>query len=155
VLPEDDANRQLANGFILDPSISNQVRILNVAGGWRSVVDSFTRNHIRAMETYPDRFMVLLIDFDRKEKRLNEVLARVPPNLSERVFVLGVLSEPEDLKKAFGSYESIGLALAKDCREETATTWGHELLHHNFSELDRLRKRVIQILFNDQTRAPR
>jgi len=147
VLPEDDANRQLANGFILDPFISNQVRILNVAGGWRSVLDSFTRNHSHAMETYPDRFMVLLIDFDGKEKRRNEVKAEVPLNLRERVFVLGVLSEPEDLKKALGSYESIGLALAKDCREGTDTTWRHELLRNNYEELARLRKYVSPILF--------
>lgn len=99
------------------------------------------------METYPDRFMVLLIDFDGKEKRRNEVKAEVPLNLRERVFVLGVLSEPEDLKKALGSYESIGLALAKDCREGTDTTWRHKLLRNNDEELARLRKYVSPILF--------
>jgi hypothetical protein len=37
--------------------------------------------------------------------------------------------------------------LAKDCREETDTTWGHRLLRHNAGELDRLRKYVRPILF--------
>jgi hypothetical protein len=41
------------------------------------------------------------------------------------VFILGALSEPEALKRAdLGSYESIGLAMAKDCREETERIWG-------------------------------
>lgn len=35
VLPEDDANRQLANGFLLDGFLSGrQMLVLEVAGGW-------------------------------------------------------------------------------------------------------------------------
>jgi hypothetical protein len=39
------------------------------------------------------------------------------------------------------------MALAKDCREGTDTTWWHALLQHNASELDRLRACVRPILF--------
>jgi hypothetical protein len=62
--------------------------------------------------------------------------------LKDRVFVLGVWSEPEALKANLGSYETIGMAMAEDCREETDTIWGHDLLRHNASELDRLREHV-------------
>jgi hypothetical protein len=55
------------------------------------------------------------------------------------------LNEQEDLK--IGSFETVGLALAKDCREETENTWSHAQPKHNASELDRLRKRVRPILF--------
>ena len=43
VLPEDDANRQLALGFFLEisPQRSSQIKILPVAGGWTKVRDSF------------------------------------------------------------------------------------------------------------------
>ena len=44
-------------------------------------------------------------------------------------------------------YEDIGRAMAKDCREETNTTWGHGRLRHNAGELDRLRQHVRPILF--------
>jgi len=70
------------------------------------------------------------------------------PLQADRVYILGALNEPEDLKNAgLGSYEEIGLAMAQDCREETDKTWGHRLLKHNATELDRLRERVRPILF--------
>lgn len=105
-------------------------------------------NHIKGMDRYPERFMVLLIDFDRNlEGRLRIVKECIPERLAGRVFVLGPLSEPEDLKPDLGSYETIGKAMAKDCREGTDGIWRHELLQHNAAELDRLRERVRPILF--------
>jgi hypothetical protein len=101
------------------------------------------------MDRYPNRFMVLLIDFDGHEDRLPYAKKAIPERLTDRVFILGAFTEPEDLKRAgLGSYETIGMALAKDCREDTGTTWAHELLHHNGSELGRLRDRVRPFLFH-------
>ena len=100
------------------------------------------------MERCQYRFMVLLIDFDGKQERLTEAKAKIPAHLADRVFILGALSEPEALKQAnLRSYEEIGRALAEDCREGTDTIWGHDLLLHNASELDRLREHVRPILF--------
>ena len=80
-------------------------------------------------------------------ERLDQAKDVIPVNLKQRVFVLGVLTEPEEFPTSLGSYETIGLALAKDCREGTGTTWGHALLRHNASELVRLRECVRPILF--------
>ena len=64
VLPEDDANRQLANGFLLDESLSmRQIQVLEVAGGWKEVLNRFNSDHIGEMDKYQERFVVLLIDF--------------------------------------------------------------------------------------------
>jgi hypothetical protein len=148
VLPEDDANRQLANGFHLDVFSIRQLQVLEVAGGWAKLLDRFQSVHVREMEKCPNRFMVLLIDFDGRKDRLDQANAFIPNHLTDRVFVLGVWTEPEDLDKAaLGNYEIIGRALARDCREETDTTWGHALLRHNATELGRLRERVRPILF--------
>jgi hypothetical protein len=149
VLPEDDANRQLANGFQLDQSfITRQIQVLQPAGGWAQVLDHFDSDHVVGMSRYPNRFMVLLIDFDRDMDRLGRAKARIPAALAERVFVLGVLSEPEALRKAnLGSFEDIGMAMAADCREQSGGIWDHELLRHNSSELDHLRERVCPQLF--------
>lgn len=150
VLPEDDANRQLADGFHLevDGSQQKQMQVLRVARGWKRVLELFRSQHVAEMDRNPNRFMVLLIDLDRQHDRLDVVKAEVPRGLADRVFVLGARPEPEDLRKAkLGSYEAIGSALAKDCREETDSTWGHPLLRHNASELDRLREHVRPILF--------
>jgi hypothetical protein len=148
VLPEDDANRQLATGFLLDRSVaSRSIQVLRAAGGWVKVLDRFKSDHVRGMDEYPGRFVVLLIDFDGKQNRLGRAKAEIPARLNDRVFVLGILTEPEKLRASLGSYETIGMAMAKDCREGTDAIWGHDLLRHNASELDRLRERVRPILF--------
>ena len=71
-----------------------------------------------------------------------------PPVACDMLVSVGTLTEPEALKSAgLGSYETIGKALAKDCREAADTTWGHPLLRHNASEINRLSQHVRQILF--------
>ncbi|HLK09316.1 MAG TPA: hypothetical protein VKV30_15275 [Candidatus Angelobacter sp.] len=149
VLPEDKANRQLANGFWLelDPTRQRQMQVLSVAGGWNEVLNLFGSVHIAEMDRCPTRFMVLLIDFDGHEERLERARDRIPQHLTERVFVLGALIEPEALKPHLGSYEEIGSRLAADCRDDSYDTWGHALLQHNAIELARLREHVRRILF--------
>ncbi len=149
VLPEDDANRQLARGFYLglDPRASRQMHVLKPVGGWLKVLDRFKADHIADMDRYTRRFLVLLIDFDEQKDRLNFAKDKIPEHLRDRVFIIGAWSEPEALKPDLGSYETIGRALAQDCRQATDTTWSHDLLHHNSAEFDRLRQHVRPILF--------
>jgi len=147
VLPEDDANRQIANGFELKAS-TRQLQILTEVGGWTRVCDAFVNDHIRGMEKYPGRHIILLVDFDENAGRLDQVRNDIPEHLRDRVFVIGAFSTPEELRKAgLGTYESIGGALADDCRDGTAIAWEHELLRHNEGELNRLRESVCDILF--------
>jgi hypothetical protein len=149
VLPEDDANRQIANGFIVEPlPLNQQVQVLRPAGGWLKVLKRFKKDQVVGMNRYPARLMILLIDFDDHPDRLAEAKAEIPDRLAERVFILGALSTPEALKMAnLGSYTEIGRALAKDCRQGTETVWGHHLLQHNRPELQRLLQHVRPILF--------
>jgi hypothetical protein len=148
VIPEDDANRQLANGFHLQLDWSRQrcLRVLRVAGGWANALQLLPTLE---MDRWPHRFVVILIDFDNHfAARLQSAQAQIPANLTDRVFILGSLDDPEALRKAgLGSYENIGAAMAEDCRQETDTTWGHALLQHNAGELDRLRQHVRPLLF--------
>ena len=47
VLPEDDANRQLANGFLLDRALmTRSIQVLAEAGGWTAVLDRFKSDHV-------------------------------------------------------------------------------------------------------------
>lgn len=152
VLPEDDANRQIANGFHLGLEAGLQQRqfyVLEEAGGWSQVLDRFCSVYAAEMEKTPTRFMVLLIDFDNKADRLELAKDRIPNHLRDRVFVLGALSEPEDLKSDLGSFETIGLAIARDCCENTTATWSHKLLRHKAAEMVRLSSQVRPILFDD------
>jgi hypothetical protein len=151
VLPEDDANRQIANGFILDPNLNDRaIQILPPPGGWTKVLEAFKNNQISGMYKYKNRMMLLLIDFDQDEKRLANIKNHIPDDLSVIVFVLGTQSEPEKLKKniaKLNTFEDIGKALAQDCVNETDQIWGHELLKHNRNELDRMISSVKPFLF--------
>jgi len=132
----------------VDWSRYRQMQVLAEAGGWNEVLKHFNKNEVQGMDKWPNRFMVLLIDFDSKQDRLDTAKAEIPAHLTERVFILGALTEPEDLRKAkLGNYDAIGSTLSKECRKETDSTWRHPLLQHNASELARLREHVRPILF--------
>jgi hypothetical protein len=152
VLAEDDANRQIANGFLLDLNVDNRaVQVLPLADGWKKAVEEFKKKYASDMKQLSERRMVFLIDFDNNfENRLSYVEKYIPEELKARVFVLGVLSEPENLRRDIKkkSYEEIGEALAKDCSDNTHELWGHNLLKHNKAELDRMASSVKPFLFN-------
>ncbi len=54
VLPEDDANRQLANGFLLDPSLmARRIQVIEEVGGWMQVLEHFISDHVNGMDRHP------------------------------------------------------------------------------------------------------
>lgn len=150
VLPEDDANRELANGFHLHPSLLNsrQIQVLPIAGGWANVRDKFVKGYTKEMAKYKHAHAILLVDFDEHADRGDVIKAAIPDELSDRVFVIGAWSNPEALKQAnLGTFEEIGWKLAEDCRSGSNQTWGHELLMHNAEELGRMTLTLKPFLF--------
>ncbi len=152
ILPEDDENRELANGFINNLWVNDrQVQVLPVAGGWRTVLEKFKVEYIPHLNTYRDANIVLLIDFDQKhESRFSSFTEEIPDRFKDRVFVIGVKDEPKDLKRALNltkNFEEIGSALADDCHDNTTKMWGHPHLSHNEPERIRLMEAVMPILF--------
>jgi len=140
ILPEDEDDAELANGFVLNEEV-RRVHVLPYSGGWHKVRDEFEERHIKTMERLPERRMILLIDFDRQTDRLAYMKEAIPAHLETRVFVLGCWNEPKDLKQAFagrGSLEDIGSALGRECIERNRDMWEHPLLAHNAEELRRL-----------------
>lgn len=121
--------------------------MLEEAGGWIQVLARFKSDHISGMDRFTERRMVLLIDFDGNHHRLDDARAAIPDRLTPRVFILGALTEPEALRADLGDFETIGGAMAQDCRQETNTIWAHALLQHNQNELNRLNHDVRPILF--------
>lgn len=91
VLPEDDANRQMANGFVLHAHLKqHNIQILPPSGGWGKVLASFVSEHIAGLRKYPHRHLVLLIDFDdHVDARREHFVAQFPTDVRERVFLLG------------------------------------------------------------------
>ena len=151
ILPEDQANADLADGFVLHHRIDERaVQVLPYVGGWMAVVEKFQSNHISNMRRHPKRRFVLLIDFDQDEGRLMYVRRQIPQDVKERVFVLGSFSNPEELRRDLGqTLESIGESLSTDCVENRDDLWKHELLRHNLIELNRMITDVKPFLFGN------
>ncbi len=149
VLPEDDANAALVNGFLLSPFVhSRQVQVLPVAGGGKRVVQAFLDEHLIKLRKYTQRRFVLVIDFDDDLTLFERASCQIPDDVKARVFVLGVLSEPERLRTSLGmDYENIGKSLADECFKHQRELWAHRLLAHNEAELARLNDSVRGILF--------
>jgi len=150
IIPEDDANRQIANGFLTCLNVKcNAVQVLPPAKGWGSVLEKFGRDYCPKMRAYPNRRVLLLIDFDSKyTDRIALVQKEIPDFCKDRVFVLGVASEPERLKYNLSmSFEEVGRSLTKDCPHELSDTWKNELLVHNETELKRMVNDVKSFLF--------
>lgn len=145
VLPEDDANRQMAIGFERLVG-TRQFQVLSPAGGWPKLGPKFQSAHIPEMRAIPSRFMVLLVDFDHARVRYDQIAKSVPADLVSRVFILGVWTDPEDLKRG-RTLESIGKDLATACECDVSGEWDDPLLRHNAPELERLRTTAHPILF--------
>ena len=145
VIPEDDRNRQIADGFVLHDQVKDtRIQVVPPAGGWSRVIDTFRDEYIAKLREYTAAHVVLLIDFDRQFKKRKARFEReVPDELTTRVFVVGAKDNPEALKKALNiAFEEIGTLLADDCHADVAGLWDHEQLRHNDLE----RKRLVEIV---------
>lgn len=150
LIPEDDANRQLANGFLLHSSLNGRViDVRPVAGGWKKALDIFLSSYLDEMKELPYRHLILLVDFDNNfEDRKKLFEENVPNDIRDRFYLIGCLSEPERLRKNCNdSYETIGKSLAESCSNQTPGLWEDDELKHNENELIRLTKNVKPFLF--------
>lgn len=149
VLPEDDANRQVLNGFELDPEIDpRRIQVLPAAGGWTHVVESFLTDHVSDMRRWQERRMVLVIDCDDDLTRVAAVRERIPKDVGGRVLILGARMTPEVLRGSVGkSYEVIGRELARECAERKNDVWSDPQLVHNEAELGQLADDLRGVLF--------
>lgn len=110
VIPEDRRNEQIANGFAQHPSVTaRQIQVVQPAGGWSRVIDTFKAEYVPLMEQNLNTHVVLLIDFDDDpEQRWNYCNSGIPEGLRDRVFVVGPRNTPETLRQSLGkTYEEM------------------------------------------------
>ena len=148
VLPEDDATRSIANSFV--DACTGQMQVLNAERGWSHVLETFKSDHIAQLRKYQHRHLLLLIDFDDDHPaRLVHFQNAIPPDVGDRVYVLGALTEAETLKREAGKkFGPLGQALAQGCYEDDYSLWQLGQLQHNANELQRLKNNVKPFLFD-------
>ncbi len=145
VIPEDDAERQIADGFVLHDRVdTRQVQVVGPPGGWPKVLDTFRNEYLLQLRQNVHTHVVMLIDYDTKGNARQEVfIDAIPEEFRRRVFVVGPSQAPEHLRRATKqSYEQIGMSLANDCDGNQTAIWGHEQLKHN----DDQRKLLLEIV---------
>ena len=149
LIPEDDANRQLANGFLLHDAVDDRkVNVRAPAGGWAKVLEVFEGEYLPLLRGSMNAHVVMLIDFDENENRKERFENRIPEELKPRVFVIGSKSDPERLKGELKmTLEEIGGKLAQDCLNDAFKLWQHPQLIHNEREVQRLVQVVKPIVF--------
>lgn len=151
VIPEDDRNRQLANGFRRHHQVKTpRIQVMPPAGGWLDVLRKFQLEYIRRLRQDPLGRAVLLIDFDGDYvNRRAQFDSETPDDLKDRVFVIGARQTPEELKKALGKgFEEIGESLAEACFAGADGDWSHEHLKQNDPDRQRLVQSVKPFLFD-------
>lgn len=150
IIPEDDRNRQMAEGFTNhDQVLDRRIQVMPPAGGWSNVRRTFEEEYVQTLRKYPLAHVVMLIDFDGHfDERRKDFDMVIPADVRDRVFVIGSSKNPESLKKAMSiSFEAMGRQLAEDCHAGTLQCWNHEQLVHNNSERERLVRIVKPFLF--------
>lgn len=152
VIPEDDADRQIAVGFVDHPQVKHtRIQVMPPAGGWTKVKDTFREEYLPRLRDYPGAHVVMLIDFDGQvEERKLDFEQSIPAEFRSRVFVIGSKDTPERLKKeAKQSFEKIGESLADECDADAVELWDREQLVHNRVDRLRLVETVKPFLFED------
>lgn len=148
VIPEDDANRQLADAFALEVENFRNIQVLPEVGGWGHVCDKFHSEYAKSMRVYPNRYVILLLDIDDCESRRNEIMSKIPQDIKSRVLLLGVKNEPERLKSdLLCPLAQIGASLARECKDRRREIWMHDLLKDNLDGIDILGDGIRAILF--------
>lgn len=150
VIPEDDCDRQIADGFVLHHLVNAaRIQVMPLAGGWHNVLKTFQNEYIQTLRTYQQAHVVMLIDFDGHiAERRAQFEQAIPEDVKARAFVVGSKDNPETLKKSMKiGFEEIGKSLANDCHADTTQRWNHEQLQHNDVERQRLVQKIKPILF--------
>ncbi len=140
ILPEDDANRQIANGFVGHPSVNERkIQILSPAAGWSKALNRIQSDLAERLRQRRNAYLALLIDFDGNyDDRREQFELATPIELHDRVFVLGAKEEPESIRSSLRiTLEKLGVALAEECLGGTTAYWSSPALAHNKPDLDR------------------
>jgi hypothetical protein len=102
------------------------------------------------MREYPNLYAVLIVDFDGNAHRGSEIKHQVPEEVRDRVLVVAVLNEPENLRNSTGmKSEQLGRKIPGGCKDSNIDfRQKQELLAHNADEIRRLPEAVRDLFFN-------
>lgn len=151
VIPEDDADRQFADGFELDSRLKPlAMQVMPVEGGWKKVIEKILADYVPKVRSNLHTHVLGIIDCDEHPDRIVEQLSQFPEDVRDRIFLLGTLDDPQAFKRAVKlPFEKIGISLADECFQQEFSLWRHEHLAHIHEEIARAAATLRPILFSD------
>ena len=147
VLVEDDAIRQVANGFFLNYNVVGRIQIMPTLGGWPNVKEEFETIYVTAMRNNLSIYCVLIIDFDEDLDRRTTFNQIIPKDLRDRVILIGAFDEVEDLCREEGkSKENMGKEITRMC-SSGGNICNINQLKHNKEEVDQYGNKFRELIF--------
>jgi len=145
ILPEDQAVLNIVNGALeaLEVKEAANVTTEELLAGWREVKSRMPEYH-KLLTQNQLGYLLIIIDFDKRPNRYEEVEQWIPKDIKKRCFILSCSGQPEELKREVGlPYDEIGQALVKDCPEAPAKIWKTPQLVHNLGDSGELHRFLI------------
>lgn len=124
IFVEDDANRQIVNGFLesfFQHNIPRCIRVLPPSGGWRATLDAA---QLDCVEGCSCRRVLAVIDCDGDANRICTATANGQANL----YIMGCCEEPEKLRQLLqhpGHFSTLGDSLAREYCHNNTSLWLH------------------------------
>lgn len=148
IVPEDEADERIANGFQLHLEVAGEVQIMPAAGGWKKVINTILVEYVPILKSNGNAHVIGIIDCDNDSERIAKQLATFPADLRERIFVIGANANPEVFKNAVKmKFEQIGEKLAAECFSDQFELWNHEMLSYAAGEVVRAKNTLRTFLF--------
>ncbi|MDR2019270.1 MAG: hypothetical protein LBQ14_00715 [Treponema sp.] len=128
IYTEDNATSQLAESFLNNDGFNRyKANVLPPCRGWNDAVESAIRDTQLGTGL---RRVVVLIDLDKQNCRINEIRKKIPPQYADKIFVIGWSGKIENLKSALAcsgkGFEKLGEKLAQDCLAGCRGAWESE-----------------------------
>ena len=162
VYPEDAATKDLAVALTESKcgSVFKQNKTITVkrpCGGKDNAVETALKNC--DLKRFPNRRIIILIDFDKCNTTLAKIKQKIPPEYVGKFFILGWTGEIEDLKSEVGcagtGFNRLAERLVDDCFPQCHGVWKrgefaqmHESACGSKSECERLSEEILPLIQN-------
>ena len=162
VYPEDGATRDLAIALTAAKcgSVFKQDKTITVrrpCGGKEYAVEAAIENC--NLKNFPNRRIIILIDFDKCNTSLSRVKQKIPPEHAGKFYILGWSGKIEDLKSevrcAGAGFNKLAAKLVDDCLPHCHGVWERdefaqmrESAHGSKSECERLVDEILPLILN-------
>lgn len=148
IVPEDDADRQIAVGFQMHLEAKGEMQIVDVARGWLKVVGVIKDEYVPLLKNNLNSHVLGIIDCDKDADRIAGQLENFPEDIRNRIFLLGVNENPQEFKRsAKMHFAEIGEKLADECYKDELDLWNHEMLSYSSSEALRAKDVLRELVF--------